>query len=64
MYFLIFRSNFTDEQRNYYFNNPEQIIDKIVTVKYKEETKNKNGGVSIQFPIFQTVRFDKIEPNY
>jgi len=51
-------SGFTDEQRNYYYNNPDEIVDKIVTVKYKEETKNKNGGVSIQFPIFQTVRFD------
>ena len=57
-------SGFTDEQRNYYYNNPDEIIGKIVTVKYKEETKNKNGGVSLQFPIFQTVRFDKIEPNY
>lgn len=57
-------SGFTDEQRNYYYNNPNEIVGKIVTVKYKEETKNKNGGVSIQFPIFQTVRFDKTEPNY
>lgn len=57
-------SGFTDEQRNYYYNNPNEIVDKIVTVKYKEETKNKNGGVSLQFPIFQNVRFDKTEPNY
>lgn len=52
-------SGFTDEQRSYYFNNPEEIIGKIVSVKYKEETKNKNGGVSLQFPVFQCVRFDK-----
>lgn len=52
-------SGFTDEQRNYYWNNSDEIINKIITVKYKEETKNKNGGVSLQFPVFQCVRFDK-----
>lgn len=57
-------SGFTDEQRNYYYNNPNEIVGKIVTVKYKEETKNKNGGISLQFPIFQICRCDKTEPNY
>lgn len=52
-------SGFTDEQRNYYFNNPNEIVDRIVTVKYKEETKNKNGGVSLQFPVFISCRKDK-----
>ena len=32
--------------------------------KYKEETKNKDGGISIQFPVFETIRFDKNEPSY
>jgi len=57
-------SGFSDEQRSYYYDNPTEIIGKIVTVKYKEETKNKQGGVSLQFPVFQCVRFDKSEPNY
>lgn len=57
-------SGFSDEQRNYYYNNPNEIVGKIVTVKYKEETQNKNGGISIQFPVFQCVRFDKGEPSY
>lgn len=57
-------SGFTDFQRNYYWNNPHEIIGKIVTVKYKEETINKNGGLSIQFPQFVCVRFDKNEENY
>jgi DNA ligase-1 len=52
-------SGFTDEQRNFYFNNPNEIVGKVVTVKYKEETKNKSGGMSLQFPVFQCVRFDK-----
>ena len=52
-------SGFSDEQRDYYFNNPNEIVGKIVTVKYKEATINKNGGESLQFPVFVTVRFDK-----
>lgn len=57
-------SGFTDEQRDYYYNNPDEIVNKIVTVKYKEATTNKNGGESLQFPVFITVRFDKDEPSY
>jgi len=57
-------SGFTEELRDYYWNNPDEIIGKIVTVKYKEETTNKNGGTSIQFPQFVCVRFDKDEPSY
>lgn len=57
-------SGFTDEQRNYYYNNPHKIVGKIVTVKYKEETKNKNGGISLQFPCYICTRTDKEEENY
>lgn len=57
-------SGFTDKQRELYYNNPSEIVGKIITVKYKEETSNKNGGVSIQFPVFQCVRFDKTKPSY
>lgn len=57
-------SGFTDEQRNYYWNNPDEIIGKVVQIKFKGETKNKNGGISVQFPIFEIVRNDKSEPSY
>lgn len=57
-------SGFSDEQRDFYWRHPNEIIDKIVTVKYKEETKSKNGGKSLQFPVFQTVRFDKQTESY
>ena len=57
-------SGFTDEQRHYYWNNPDEIIDKIVEIKYKNETKNKQGGLSVQFPTFITIRNDKTEPSY
>ena len=52
-------SGFTEEQRDDYFNNPGKIINEIVTVKYKEATKNKDGSESLQFPVFVCVRQDK-----
>ena len=57
-------SGFIDEQRYYYWNNPDDIIGKIVEVKYKNETKNKQGGLSVQFPTFITIRNDKTKPSY
>lgn len=57
-------SGFSDEDRKRIWQHPEDVIGKIISVKYKEETKNKDGGVSIQFPVFEAVRFDKNEPSY
>lgn len=57
-------SGFSDEDRKRIWQCPEDVIGKIITVKYKEETRNKDGGISIQFPVFETVRFDKNEPSY
>ena len=57
-------SGFSDEDRKRIWQHPEDVIGKIITVKYKEETKNKDGGTSIQFPVFEAIRFDKNEPSY
>lgn len=57
-------SGFTDSQRDYYWNHTDEIVGKIVQIKYKGETKNKQGGLSVQFPIFEVVRNDKTEPSY
>lgn len=58
-------SGFTDSQRELYWNCPEEIVGKIVTVKYKTETKNsKDDAVSVQFPVFVCVRNDKDEESY
>lgn len=57
-------TGFSDEDRKRIWQHPEDIIGKIISVKYKEETKNKDGGISIQFPVFESVRFDKNEPSY
>jgi len=57
-------SGFSDCDRRHFWEHPEDVVGKIVSVKYKEETKNKDGGISIQFPVFESVRFDKNEPSY
>lgn len=57
-------SGFSDEDRKTIWENPNFVIGKIITVKYKEETKNKDGGLSVQFPTFICIRSDKSEPSY
>lgn len=52
-------SGFSEELRDYYFNNQNEIIGKIISVKYKEATKNKDGSESLQFPVFLCIREDK-----
>ena len=57
-------SGFSDADRKHFWLHPEDVVGHIVSVKYKEETSNKDGGISIQFPVFEAVRFDKDEPSY
>ncbi len=57
-------SGFNDEEREYYFNNPDEIIGHIIEVQYFEESKNSNGELSLRFPIFKFVRNDKDEESY
>lgn len=57
-------SGFSDEQRDYLWQHPEKILHKIIEVKYKEETKNKDGSESLQFPVFVCIRDDKDEVSF
>lgn len=57
-------SGFSDEDRKQFWEHPENVIGKIVSVKYKKETKKKEGGILIQFLVFECMRFDKNEPSY
>lgn len=52
-------SGFNDSQREYYAKHPEEIVNKIVSVKYKEETQNKDGGKSLQFPVYMGILIDR-----
>ena len=53
-------SGFNHEQRRHFFENPNEIIGKQVTIQYFEETTNMNGTNSLRFPvikaIYETVR--------
>ena len=52
-------SGFNDSQREYFANHPEEIVGKIVSVKYKEETQNKDGDKSLQFPVYMGILIDR-----
>jgi hypothetical protein len=49
-------SGFNDDQRK---NLGQEILDKIVAVKYNMRTKNKLGDESLFLPIFMEIRDDK-----
>ena len=48
-------SGWNQEQRIRYQKNPSELIGKIITVQYFEETKNQQGGISLRFPTVKHV---------
>ena len=48
-------SGFSKEQRALYYENPDEIIGKIITVQYFEETTNSKGEISLRFPTIKAV---------
>ena len=57
-------SGFSDFDREFIWNNQDQYLGKICEIQYFEETKNKDGGVSLRFPVFKHLRIDKNEASY
>lgn len=57
-------SGFTKEQRERYWKDKSLILNHIIELKYFEETCDKQGNISLRFPIFVQVRFDKDEESY
>lgn len=57
-------SGFMDSDREYFWNNKNAILGKIIEVGYFEESKNKNGELSLRFPTFKRLRNDKDEISY
>ena len=57
-------SGFSDKDREEIFNNQDKYLNRIAEIQYFEESTNKDGGISLRFPVFKTFRFDKDEPSY
>ena len=58
-------SGFSDAQRKEFWENKDDIIGRIIEVKYKEITKNKDTGLeSLQFPVFVSLREEGKEVSY
>ena len=47
---------FSDEDRKFIWNNRASLMGRIVTIQYFEETQNKDGKLSLRFPVFKTIR--------
>ena len=58
-------SGFTDGERKTLWENREDIIGRVIEVKFKEITKDKKTGLeSLQFPVFCGLREIGKEPSY
>lgn len=57
-------SGFDDYDRDYYWNNKDEIIGKIVEVEYFTTSKNKEGVESLRHPVFKRIRKDKTDISY
>lgn len=57
-------SGWKEEDKIYYYQNPQELIGKIIEIKFKEITVDKNGIESLQFPNVVRIRFDKDEESY
>ena len=58
-------SGFTDEQREYFWKNKDNLAGILCEVKYKEISQDKGTGLeSLQFPVFIGLRTDKTEVSY
>lgn len=55
-------SGFEQAEREHFWKHPEDILGKIIQIKYFEISNNQsNSDYSLRFPTFEEVRFDKDE---
>lgn len=52
-------SGLTEQQREHIWNNRQDYLGRIIEVQYFEETRKKNGGRSLRFPVVRSFRDDK-----
>lgn len=54
-------SGWSQDQRIEFLQEPDKLIGKIITVKYKKESEDKDGNPSLQFPVMKAIHGDKRE---
>jgi DNA ligase-1 len=54
----------TDYDRDYIWNHKNEYLNKIAEIKYFEESKNQDGGISLRFPVYVKLRSEKTEESY
>lgn len=52
-------SGFSDGQREQFWSDPDEIVGKICEIQFFEESKDEKGNVSLRFPVFKGIRYDK-----
>jgi len=58
-------SGMSDEQRDEFWKNRDNLPGRVIEVKYKEESSDKKtGALSLQFPIFVSLREEGKEESY
>ena len=58
-------SGFTDEDRKYFWNNQNELLGRVITVQYFEETTNKkDNSLSLRFPVYRELREEGKEVSY
>lgn len=58
-------SGFTDQDRDYFWNNQKELLGRVITVQYFEETTNKkDDSLSLRFPVYLELREPEKEVSY
>ena len=57
-------SGFADSERHEIWAAPEKYIGRVVTIQYFEETQDKDGKLSLRFPVFLRLREEGKKESY
>lgn len=57
-------SGFTKGERDWFWEHKEELIGRVITVQYFEETQNALGIPSLRFPVFKELREEGKEVSY